>query len=68
MSRSGGRDWRLYAEDILEACGKIRRFIAGLDYDAFSPMTALETRSSGTSRSSGRLPRTSPPRRRPPHR
>jgi uncharacterized protein with HEPN domain len=29
------RDWRLYAEDILEACGKIRRFVAGLDYDAF---------------------------------
>ena len=29
MSPSGGRDWRLYVEDIMEACGKIRRFIAG---------------------------------------
>ncbi len=24
------RDWRLYADDILESCGKIRRYIAGL--------------------------------------
>jgi len=35
MSRSTERDWRAYADDIIEACGKIRRFIAGMDYDAF---------------------------------
>jgi uncharacterized protein with HEPN domain len=35
MSRNAERDWRLYADDIVEACGKIRRFIAGMDYDAF---------------------------------
>jgi uncharacterized protein with HEPN domain len=29
------RDWRLHADDIVEAYGKIRRFIAGMDYDAF---------------------------------
>jgi len=29
------RDWRLYADDIIEACGKIRRFIAGMSFDAF---------------------------------
>ena len=35
MSRNAKRDWRLYADDIIEACVKIRRFIAGIDYDAF---------------------------------
>ena len=35
MSRSPERDWRLYADDIVDACGKIRRFIAGMDYDSF---------------------------------
>jgi uncharacterized protein with HEPN domain len=30
-----GRDWRLYADDILEACGRIKRYVAGMDYDAF---------------------------------
>jgi hypothetical protein len=25
----------MYAEDIVEACGKIRRFVGGMDYDAF---------------------------------
>ena len=35
MSSSSERDWRLYADDIVEACGKIRRFVAGMDYDAF---------------------------------
>jgi len=35
MSRDGRRDWRLYADDIVEACGKIRRFVTGMDYDAF---------------------------------
>ena len=34
MSGNAGRDWRLYADDIVEACGKIRRFIAGMDFDA----------------------------------
>ncbi len=29
------RDWRLYADDIIESCGKIRRFIAGMTYEAF---------------------------------
>jgi uncharacterized protein with HEPN domain len=29
------QDWRLYAEDIIEACGKVRRFIAGMTYEAF---------------------------------
>jgi uncharacterized protein with HEPN domain len=36
MSPSSERDWRLYADDIVEACGKIRRFIAGMDYDTFA--------------------------------
>ena len=36
MSPSSERDWRLYADDIVEACGKIRRFIAGMEYDAFA--------------------------------
>ncbi len=30
------RDWRLYADDILEACAKIRRYAAGLTFDAFA--------------------------------
>lgn len=29
------RDWRLYADDILEACAKIRRYVAGMDLAAF---------------------------------
>ena len=29
------RDWRLYADDIVEACGKVRRFIGGMTYEAF---------------------------------
>jgi uncharacterized protein with HEPN domain len=29
------RDWRLYADDIIESCGKIRRFIAGMTFEAF---------------------------------
>ena len=35
MSPDTERDWRLYADDIVEACDKIRRFIGGMDYDAF---------------------------------
>jgi len=34
MSRSE-RDWRLYADDIVEACAKIRRYVEGVSYDAF---------------------------------
>ncbi len=30
------RDWRLYADDIIEACSKVRRYIAGLNYEAFA--------------------------------
>jgi len=29
------RDWRLYADDILEASGKIRRYVAGMSFGAF---------------------------------
>jgi|SRR3954453_16638840 uncharacterized protein with HEPN domain len=35
MSPEPPRDWRLYADDILEACAKIRRYISGLTYEAF---------------------------------
>ena len=28
------RDWRLYADDIIESCGNIRRFIAGMTFEA----------------------------------
>jgi uncharacterized protein with HEPN domain len=30
------RDWRLYADDIIESCGKIRRFIAGMTFETFA--------------------------------
>lgn len=30
------RDWRLYADDILEACGKVRRYIEGMSYEIFA--------------------------------
>jgi uncharacterized protein with HEPN domain len=36
MSPKAERDWRLYADDIIEACGKVRRFVAGMSYDAFA--------------------------------
>lgn len=35
MSPESTRDWRLYADDIIEACGKIRRYTAGMTFDAF---------------------------------
>ncbi len=35
MSPKAERDWRLYADDIIEACEKVRRFVAGMTYDAF---------------------------------
>jgi uncharacterized protein with HEPN domain len=30
------RDWRLFADDIIESCAKIRRFVAGLTFDTFT--------------------------------
>ncbi len=36
MSPRSERDWRLYADDIISACAKIRRFVAGMTYDAFA--------------------------------
>ncbi len=30
------RDWRLYADDIVEACEKVRRFIAGMSFESFA--------------------------------
>jgi uncharacterized protein with HEPN domain len=36
MSPRAERDWRLYADDILEACGKVRRYVAGMTYDVFA--------------------------------
>ncbi len=35
MSSSAERDWRLYADDIIQACGKVRRFVSGMTYDSF---------------------------------
>ena len=35
MSPDLNRDWRLYAEDIIEACGKVRRYVAGMTREAF---------------------------------
>lgn len=35
MSPDTPRDWRLYADDILEACGRIRRAVAGMTLDTF---------------------------------
>lgn len=35
MSPDAGRDWRLYADDILEACGRICRAVAGVTLEAF---------------------------------
>jgi uncharacterized protein with HEPN domain len=30
------RDWRLYADDIIEACEKVRRFVAGMSFETFA--------------------------------
>lgn len=35
MSPEPARDWRLYADDIIEACEMIRRYTAGMTFDAF---------------------------------
>ncbi len=29
------RDWRVHGDGIVEACGKIRRYLTGMTYDAF---------------------------------
>ena len=29
------RNWRFYAEDILDACAKVRRYLAGKSFEAF---------------------------------
>jgi uncharacterized protein with HEPN domain len=34
MSPRSERDWRLYAEDIVEACGKVGRYVAGMTFEA----------------------------------
>jgi uncharacterized protein with HEPN domain len=36
MSRRDERDWRLYADDIIQACRKVRRYVAGMNYEAFA--------------------------------
>ena len=36
MSPRNERDWRLYADDIVSACAKIRRFVTGMTYEAFA--------------------------------
>ncbi len=36
MSPKTERDWRLFADDIIEACAKISRFVGGMIYDAFA--------------------------------
>jgi uncharacterized protein with HEPN domain len=36
MSPRHARDWRLYAEDIMEACRKVRRYVAGMTYEVFA--------------------------------
>jgi uncharacterized protein with HEPN domain len=35
MSPDPNRDWRLYAEDLIEACGKVRRYVSGMTFEAF---------------------------------
>lgn len=35
MSPRSERDWRLYAEDIIEACGKVGRYVSGMTFESF---------------------------------
>lgn len=35
MSPDSRRDWRLYAEDILGCCEKVRRYVAGMTLEQF---------------------------------
>jgi hypothetical protein len=68
MSPRSERDWRLYADDIVSACTKIRRFVAGMTYEAFAADERTQDAVIGTSRLSARPRRTcrtrSSPRRR----
>jgi hypothetical protein len=44
MSARQERDWRLYADDILQACAKVRHIVSGMTYETF---VADEGRASG---------------------
>jgi hypothetical protein len=35
------RDWRLYADDILDACGKVRRYVAGMSSSSLRPFAMI---------------------------
>jgi len=35
MSARQERDWLLYADDILEACAKVRHIVSGMTYEEF---------------------------------
>lgn len=35
MSARQERDWRLYADDILQACAKVRHIVSGMTYEKF---------------------------------
>lgn len=35
MSARQERDWRLYADDILQACAKVRHIVSGMTYETF---------------------------------
>ena len=35
MTSPPERDWRVHGDTIVEACGKIRRYMAGMTFDAF---------------------------------
>ncbi len=45
------RDWRLYLDDMVNACEKVGKFTAGLDRPAFFQDERRTTPSSATSRS-----------------
>jgi len=36
MSPRSERGWRLYAEDIIQACNKVRRYVAGMSFESFA--------------------------------
>ena len=62
MSPEAKRDWRLYAEDIIQACGKVRRSIAGMTYAAFVADERTQDAVMRNIESSGRPRRASPTR------
>jgi len=59
MSARQERDWRLYADDILQACAKVRHIVAGMTYEAF---VADEIRVDATLRNWRRSRETAKPR------